>query len=329
MPDDAPSNPTDAGEGKNPPVAPEYAAVVPDETMENDLRQLVRLAIAEDLGRSVDWTTVCLIGEETCGQCSIVPRAPGVAAGMMLVPWILDEFDADIDHECHIKDGQPLVPGQKIVTLSGNARDLLTSERVVLNILCKLCGIATKTREFVQAIEGHYAKVYDTRKTTPGWRRLEKYAVRMGGGQNHRTGLFDGFLIKDNHLALGGGPGTPLDPADAVRKALQWRSGRINQLPAPDIVEIEVDRLDQLQAVLPAGPDIVLVDNFTLDQLRQAVVMRDQLNPSVQLEASGNVRIDTIGEIAATGVDRISSGALTHRAMWLDLGLDWLPPQAS
>ncbi|MEM9587859.1 MAG: carboxylating nicotinate-nucleotide diphosphorylase [Planctomycetota bacterium] len=307
----------------------DYRTVTADEALRADLSQLVRLAIAEDLDRALDWTTVCLIDPETPGQCDVVPRQPGIAAGVVLVPWILDEFDAELNVELLIDDGQPLVPGTPIIRLSGNARDLLTAERTILNILSRLCGVATLTGQFVKRIAGAKSRLYDTRKTTPGWRRLEKYAVHCGGGNNHRTGLFDGFLIKDNHLALGGTGADKLPASEAAKRAIQWRGGTVDNMQAPGIVEIEVDGLDQLEDVLPASPDIVLVDNFTIEQLRQAVRMRDRMNPAVQLEASGNVKIDTIAEIASTGVDRISSGALTHQATWLDLGLDWSGDSAS
>jgi nicotinate-nucleotide pyrophosphorylase (carboxylating) len=154
---------------------------------------------------------------------------------------------------------------------------------------------------------------------------LEKYAVRCGGAHNHRTGLHDGFLIKDNHLALAGTAAKPLSVVDATKRAVSWRNGQVNSMPTPNIVEVEVDTLDQLQQVLPEHPNIVLLDNFTLADLESAVELRNQVAASVQLEASGNVRIETIRQIAATGVDRISSGALTHQATSLDLGLDWTP----
>jgi nicotinate-nucleotide pyrophosphorylase (carboxylating) len=152
---------------------------------------------------------------------------------------------------------------------------------------------------------------------------MEKYAVRCGGGHNHRSGLYDGFLIKDNHLALAGNAAEPLPAGDAAAKAISWRGSRVERMTAPPIVEVEVDSLEQLRDVLPVGPDIVLLDNFSLDELRQAVAMRNDLAAAVELEASGNVRIDTIEQIGATGVERISSGALTHQATSLDLGLDW------
>lgn len=309
----------------------EYDPVVIDDMLENDLRQLVRLSIAEDLDVAVDWTTVTLIDTQRRGACSIVPRVTGIAAGIALAPIIADEFDADLNVSVLIGEGESLVPGCPIVTIEGSARDLLTSERVMLNILSRMCGVATLTRQYVDAMAatGSAARLYDTRKTTPGWRRLEKYAVRCGGGCNHRTGLFDGFLIKDNHLALGqsrdttDGSSSSLSADEAARRAVAMRGSRMNQLVAPEIVEIEVDNLSQLEVVLPTGVDIVLVDNFSIDDLIAAVAMRNRLAANVQLEASGNVKIDTIAEIAKTGVDRISSGALTHQAVWLDLGMDW------
>lgn len=308
---------------------PDYAPVRVDEALENDLRALVRLAIAEDLGRSIDWTTVCLIPEDRRGACVVVPRQAGVAAGLVTLPWILDEFDADLVASVQLDDGQPLEPGRPIARIEGNVRDLLTVERTVLNLLSRLCGVATLTRRYVDQLAGTEARLYDTRKTTPGWRRLEKYAVRCGGGHNHRTGLYDGFLIKDNHLALSGDGKTPIRPSRAAEQAIGWRGSRTDHLVAPDIVEIEVDSLEQLRDVLPAGPDIVLIDNFEPDAMCRAVRLRDELNSSVELEASGNVTLETIADIAATGVDRISSGALTHQATWLDLGLDWVASEAS
>ncbi len=305
----------------------EYAKVVADAALEDDCRQLIRLAVREDLDRTIDWTTVCLIERGRQGRCDVVPRQAGICAGLVTVPWIVDEMDADLEFDTCVADGDPLPVGQPILRLAGNARDLLTCERLILNLVSRLCGVATLTARFTERLQGTKARLYDTRKTTPGFRRLEKYAVGCGGGHNHRTGLFDGFLVKDNHLALGGeivdGKPLPLSPRIAAHRARAWAGGRVESMQAPEIVEIEVDSLEQLADVLPASPDIVLVDNFSLDQLRQAVALRDQLAPDVELEASGNVKIDTIREIALTGVERISSGALTHQAVWLDLGMDW------
>jgi len=310
-------------------TVPDYREVEADATLENDLRALVRLAIAEDLRDAIDWTTVCLIDADLRGGCQLVPRQAGICAGLETLPWIIDEFDADLEAELLTSDGKALIPGHPIARLRGNVRDLLTSERTILNVIARLCGIATQTRRYVEEIAATGVRLYDTRKTTPGWRLLEKYAVRCGGGHNHRSGLYDGFLIKDNHLALAGDSRGPLSARLGAEKALRWRGSQIDRLTAPPIVEIEVDSIEQFVDVLPVDPDIVLLDNFSLDELRQAVQIRSEAGSQVQLEASGNVRIDTIAAIASTGVDRISSGALTHQATSLDLGLDWFDSTTS
>lgn len=316
----------------------DYSPVLADDKLEEQTRSLVRLAIHEDLDGAHDWTTVCLVDEGLRGGCEIVPREPGIAAGVAVLPWVVDEFDADLRIETLIEEGERLVPGRPIARVTGNVRDLLTAERVILNVLSRLCGVASLTGRYVERLGDAKARLYDTRKTTPGWRRLEKYAVRCGGGHNHRAGLYDGFLIKDNHLALAGGGraggeraggGRPLSAREATERAIGWRGSRCDSLMAPSIVEVEVDSLAQLADVLPAGPDIVLVDNFVVDEIREAVRMRDEVSPDVELEASGNVTIDTIAGIAATGVDRISCGALTHQATWIDLGFDWFDTSPS
>ncbi len=305
----------------------DYSPVLPDATMEDDCRQLIRLAVREDLDRAIDWTTVALIEDTVRGRCDVVPRQAGICAGLVTVPWIIDEMDADLNVELLGADGGPLTIGQPIIRLVGSARDLLTCERLILNMVSRLCGIASLTARFCERLVGSKARLYDTRKTTPGYRRLEKYAVRCGGGHNHRTGLFDGFLVKDNHLALAGQTGlsnaAPLAAHLATEKVRRWRRAHADSMLAPEIIEIEVDSMEQLRDVLPAGPDIVLLDNFGIEQLKRAVALRDELAPQVELEASGNVKLDTVAEIARTGVERISSGALTHQATWLDLGMDW------
>jgi len=305
----------------------DYSPVVADAAMEDDCRQLIRLAVREDLDRAIDWTTVCLIDEDKRGRCDVVSRQTGICAGIVTVAWIIDEMDVDLELETFIADGDPLELGKPMLRLTGNARDLLTCERLILNLMSRLCGVATLTNSFTAQLLGTLSRLYDTRKTTPGFRRLEKYAVRCGGGHNHRTGLFDGFLVKDNHIALGGdivdGKRLPMSPRTAAERARAWAGGKSESMQAPEIVEVEVDSLEQLANVLLARPDIVLVDNFSIDNLRSAVAMRNEIAPEVELEASGNVKIDTIREIALTGVERISSGALTHHAVWLDLGMDW------
>jgi nicotinate-nucleotide pyrophosphorylase (carboxylating) len=232
----------------------------------------------------------------------------------------LDEMDIKAEWKPAVDDGQSVDAGVCVAEIAGSVRDLLTSERLLLNLIGRLSGIATLTRQYVAAVRGTKARIYDTRKTTPGWRRLEKYAVRCGGGRNHRTGLFDAVLVKDNHLALAG-----CSPAEAVRLVRQFLHEMIPDGPQADrmIVEIEVDMLGQLDNVMPLGPDIVLLDNMSVDQLREAVARRDASNPSVELEASGGINLETVRAIAETGVDRISVGALTHSAVNLDVGLDW------
>lgn len=297
-----------------------------------DLRRIVRLAVLEDLDRGQDWTTVSLVPEEAAASANVVARKAGVIAGLPAIAVVLEEME--IEAECHLKvrDGDVVPAGTMLATLSGNARDLLTSERIVLNLLGRLCGIATLTRQYVDAIAGTSAHIYDTRKTTPGWRRLEKYAVHCGGGRNHRTGLYDAILIKDNHLALGSEQtgASAFTPAQAVRKAREFLAQQIaGEVPrgAPDpsmIVEVEVDSLEQLRAVLPESPDIVLLDNMTPDLLREAVAIRAAAGSAAEFEASGGINLQTVAAIAATGIERISSGALTHSAISLDIALDWI-----
>jgi nicotinate-nucleotide pyrophosphorylase (carboxylating) len=295
-----------------------------DAAIEDDLRQLVRLAVREDLGRQNDWTTVALVAPETEGRAVVVARGAGVVAGLRAAPILLDEMQAAIEWQPHISDGQQIEPGGHIAALRGSARDMLTCERPLLNIICRLSGIATLTRQFVRRVEGTNARIYDTRKTTPGWRRLDKYAVRCGGGHNHRTGLFDAILIKDNHLALAAEKN--MSPADAVRAARNFLAQLDSQYVAKGmLVEVEIERLEQLGDVLAAGPDIVLLDNMSPDQLKEGVARRNRFAPNIQLESSGRVSLETVRDVALSGVDRISIGGLTHSAHWLDVGLDWLP----
>lgn len=291
--------------------------------LKDDLTQLVRLAIREDLDRTFDLTTVSIVPPGLAAEASIVARCAGVAAGIDLIEWIVEALHCSIGIQVTCADGQNFVAGQTLAILQGDARDLLTCERTILNVAGRLCGIASWTRRHVDCLQGLPTRLYDTRKTTPGWRRLEKYAVHCGGGYNHRGGLYDAILIKDNHLACHHRlTGSLLSPAQAVRAARQF----LQQQPgvsADTIVEVEVDTLEQLQQALQADPDIVLLDNMGLDQLVAAVKMRDKENPKVQLEASGGVNLGTLRSFAETGVDRVSVGALTHSAVSLDLGLDW------
>jgi nicotinate-nucleotide pyrophosphorylase (carboxylating) len=303
----------------------DYRSQTIDAPLLDDLSHLVRLAIREDLDRGADLTTLALVPPGIEGAAVILPRVSGIAAGIDLIEAILQELDSKITWTQHVGDGERFVPQQPIATLSGDTRDLLTCERTILNFLGRLCGIATLTNRYVRKVEGTNARVYDTRKTTPGWRRLEKYAVRCGGGRNHRLGLFDGILIKDNHLACRTSQdGKLLDPATAVQLAKAFIASGAYRFEQPPMIEIEVDRISQLESALRALPDIVLLDNMECDQLKECVSLRNRDAPSVELEASGGVNLDTIGNIALTGVDRISVGALTHSAINLDLGLDWV-----
>lgn len=298
-----------------------------DAAVEDDCRQIVRLAVREDLDRLFDWTTLALVPSDATAQAAIVARQPGTLAGLRAAELAVAETDVQLKFIAEVADGTAIDHGQAVATIVGPARSLLTVERILLNLIGRLSGIATLTRKYVDAVRDSHARIYDTRKTTPGWRRLEKYAVRCGGGHNHRTGLFDAILIKDNHLALAAQcqGDAHLTPADAVKKARDFvASMTAGQTGEPMLVEVEVDTLEQLAEVLPENPDIVLLDNMSPDELRQAVSLRNRLAGQVQLEASGGVSLHTVRAIAATGVERISVGALTHSATSLDVGLDWL-----
>jgi len=290
----------------------------------DDCRQILRLAVREDLDRGHDWTTVALVPQPSEGAADIVARQRGTIAGLPAVALLLEETNARIELTRHVEDGAGVDAGTRIATLRGSTRDLLTCERIMLNLLGRLSGIATLASEYVAAVADYPARIYDTRKTTPGWRRLEKYATSRGGACNHRTGLFDGVLIKDNHLASYDSAGTSRTVGDAVLQAREFlRDSRGSQADPEMLVEVEVDRLEQLREALPAGPDIVLLDNMSLDDLRAAVAIRNELAADVELEASGGVNLTTVASIAATGVDRISVGGLTHAAVSLDVALDW------
>ncbi|MFK7736812.1 MAG: carboxylating nicotinate-nucleotide diphosphorylase [Pirellulaceae bacterium] len=294
-----------------------------DEALLDDLSQLVRLAIREDLNRTFDLTTVAIVPSALPAKAHIAARKSGVASGLELISSIIETVDADIRVEIHQQDATSFDAGTRLATLSGEARDVLTCERTILNFLGRLCGIATWTAEHVALLEGLPAKLYDTRKTTPGWRRLEKYATRCGGATNHRSGLYEAVMVKDNHLAChahrSGQLMRPSEAVNAIREFLR----EAPDVPTDAIVEIEVDSLEQLEDALPAAPDIVLLDNMSLSQLETSVAMRNKAQPGVQLEASGGVTKTSLRSIAETGVDRISMGALTHSAVNLDLGLDW------
>ncbi len=276
---------------------------------------LIELALAEDLNSVGDITSEAMLPAEMTGEVNIVSREAGVLSGLPIGEIVLRQVDSDCAWQPLAQDGEHLEAGSVVASLSGTVRSLLTAERTILNFLTHLSGIATLTRTYVDAVAGTKAVILDTRKTLPGWRVLQKYAVRCGGGTNHRIGLWDAVLIKDNHLAAHAqNSGRTL--ADVVRSARE-------QAPAGVIIEIEVDSLLQLADAIQGAPDIVLLDNMNPAQLTEAVALRDRESPEVLLEASGGVNLATITNIARTGVDRISIGRLTHSAPSLDLGFDW------
>ena len=243
-------------------------------------------------------------------------RAAGVLAGMPVVERLVGQFQLLSGWRVHRHDGDRLERGSVIAEIAGPVRSILTLERTALNFLQRLSGIATLTARFVAAVEGTSARILDTRKTTPGWRALEKYAVRCGGGMNHRMGLYDAVLIKDNHLAWldANEGGDPIAAAVATARA---------HTPAATVIEVEVDSLDQLDRALRCRPDIILIDNLGPEGVAEAVRRRNALAPGIELEASGGVNLETVAALARTGVDRISVGALTHSAPALDIALDF------
>lgn len=270
----------------------------------------VRSALAEDLGLSGDITTNATVGADVRSNAILVARKPGVVSGLALAEAAFRELDPNCAFEIDIEDGKSIVANDTVARISGNARAILAAERVALNFMGRMCGIATLTRRYVEAIAGTKAKIVDTRKTTPGLRAFEKYAVTCGGGHNHRFGLFDAVLIKDNHIVAAGGV------AEAI-KAAQSTVGHMTK------IEVEVDTLEQLEIVMREKIDCVLLDNMGPTELRSAVKM---VAGRCLTEASGGVNLDTVREIAAAGVDLISVGALTHSAPVLDLGLDFVAP---
>ena len=286
----------------------------------NAARELIRLGLEEDIGAGGDVTTQSLIPKSQTGSVQIVSRAPGVLAGLPVAIMVFTHVDPSIVLTSRAADGDLLAAGQVVAEISGKVGSLLTGERTCLNFLTHLSGIATMTRRYVDAVAGTRAGIYDTRKTLPGWRLLEKYAVAAGGGKNHRMGLHDLILIKDNHLAGWQAAAPDHSIAAGVQAARAWTAARAG---VPLLIEVEVDTLAQLEDALRGEPDLVLLDNMTLADMRQAVALRDARAPDVELEASGGVSLATVAAIAATGVERISVGALTHSSPALDLAFDW------
>lgn len=278
--------------------------------------RLAQVALGEDLGRAGDITSRALVPDAQQGMAYFVARQSGTVAGLEGARIMLTRVDGTLGWEWMCRDGAAVSPGTRLAQVSGRLRSLLAGERVALNLVQRLSGVATATSRYVTAVDGLACKIYDTRKTTPGLRVLEKYAVRAGGGNNHRMGLHDAVLIKDNHLVAWQMSGSDHKVRDAVERARA-------AAPPGTIIEIEVDTLEQLEQALPGQPDIVLLDNMTLDQLRRSVTIRNQSAPQVKLEASGGVNLETVRPIAETGVDRISTGAITHSAAALDIALDF------
>nr|WP_161638437.1 carboxylating nicotinate-nucleotide diphosphorylase [uncultured Brevundimonas sp.] len=277
------------------------------------IEPVVRMALAEDLGRAGDKTAMACIPENARMKAAFAARKPGVLAGIDCVQMAVLAMDPKASVDLRLRDGDAFDAGAVLAVVEADARAFLSAERTALNLVGRLSGVATLTRTYVEAVVGTNARIADTRKTTPGLRALEKHAVACGGGINHRFGLDDAILIKDNHVAVCGGV------AEAVRRAKAF---------APHLmkVEVEVDGLDQLDAVLAlidegAAPDVIMLDNFSLDDLRAAVA---RVAGRIVLEASGGVDLTTVRGIAETGVDVISVGALTHSAPVLDIGLDAL-----
>jgi len=277
---------------------------------------------AEDLGHECDWTSVGLIGRRQRSELAVVARRAGVIAGLSAAGVVASVADSGLGWQPLAADGDVVAPGARVALISGTTRSVLAAERVLLNLIGRLSGVATATRRLVDAVAGTACRVYDTRKTVPGWRLLDKYAVRMGGGWNHRMGLYDAILIKDNHLAALAAEG--VGPAEAVRRARAFLAETFPPSRSDVmVVEIELDSAAALAAVLREAPDVVLLDNMQPPHLAECVAIRNDVRPDVILEASGGIRLETVAEIARTGVDRVSTGWPTHDAPWLDVALDW------
>lgn len=291
-----------------------YAMITPSSLLQPDaflsplaVDEAVVRALDEDLGRAGDVTSIATVPEATTASAVMVARQAGRIAGLPLAVATLQKLAPDIRIEAHARDGDAVAAGRSVLTISGPARAVLSAERTALNFVGRLSGIATLTADYVKRTDGTRTRICCTRKTTPGLRAMEKYAVRCGGGFNHRFGLDDAILIKDNHIAVAGG----------VRAVLQRARKYAGHLVR---IEIEVDTIDQLREVLASGlADVVMLDNMDVATLKEAVRIADG---RVVLEASGSVTLNSVADIAATGVDYISSGALTHSAPNFDVALD-------
>jgi len=281
--------------------------------VERNARTLIDLALAEDIGTG-DVTSLYFVPEDRIARAFVVARSEGVVSGVEVAQAVFRAVDAALDIAVLIPDGSRVAAGAMVLRIEGPARSILTAERTALNFLQRLSGVASLARRYVEAVSGTGARILDTRKTTPGYRLLEKAAVVHGGGTNHRIGLYDRAMVKDNHLVAEGG-----------LEALQAAISKLKAERPGVEVELEADRLDQFEAFLGLdGVDHILLDNMSLEEMRRAVELRDG-RTLPQLEASGGVNLATVRGIAETGVDFISVGALTHSAPSLDLGLDFVP----
>jgi len=281
------------------------------------LRRQWEDSLAED-GVDRDITSLTTVDDAARGTARLVARQGGVFAGAVIFDLLREAYSHKLTITVRVDDRAAVKTGDEIAMLAGPMQLLLGIERTLLNFLQRLCGVATLTRKYVDAVEGTQSRIYDTRKTIPGWRQLDKYAVRCGGGRNHRMGLHDAILVKDNHLAGVGVGALAATVSDMLREAATLS-------PPPEFIEVEVDTIEQLEEVFRvSGVDVILLDNFTLDQMRQAVKRRDELGLAgrVQFEASGGVDLSSVRGIAQTGVERISTGAITHSAPALDISVD-------
>ena len=310
----------------------QFGSVEFSQAAQDDCLKLIEMALMEDIGANnmdagIDCTTDAIVPKQANARAALVSRAEGVVCGVEIAKLAIAKWAPKLALEVEVHDGQAVSPQQTIAVMVGPAHDILTMERTCLNFMCRLSGISTLTSQYVKEIEGTGACVLDTRKTTPGWRRLEKYAVACGGGANHRMGLYDAIMLKDNHLAFY--RSLVEDNEDTIPTAIkisrQWINDNATRLPngRETVLQLEVDTLKQLEVALKTDCDIILLDNMDCDQLMRGVAMRNEEAPKILLEASGGVNLKTIGEIAKTGVERISVGALTHSAINFDVGLDW------
>lgn len=272
------------------------------------VRKIIRMALEEDIGTG-DVTTAAIVGQQERSEAEVIARADGILAGIPVALAVLEEIGSGIRSMIALEDGTPVESGDVVLRVQGPTRLLLTAERVLLNFVMRLSGIATQTRKFLDILGNSKTKLLDTRKTTPGLRVLEKYAVRMGGGSNHRMTLADGVLIKDNHIAVGG------DLKETIRKA---RHGS----PSLCRLEVEVRSMDEVKRAVEAGADVLLLDHMDRDEVAQVV---DYCNWKLKTEASGNLTPESARIMAETGVDYVSVGALTHSAPWLDFSLSMRP----